>query len=548
MPTEDRRTGDTKSGKIIMRRPLATASLAAALFAVAMPIALAAPPAAAQVRSPLDLTTDPADKAVMAEAAAAVADRPPSLAKLDAVLAKLPRPTPLRGMIQSTRATLLIAQPDSKPAVAAIDEALRLLPDHPVPKMIATEVFTFSGAPQRAADLWLALSQQAPALARGSQRYTMMALVGRLRDIGDRARADRVSARLGEIGFAAALAPERSSYATAQIRDAMRAGRTTDAITAVPTVGDPDDLVAMFIDKRYAALWPRITEWSGGSFDAPARRYLEELRSDWAAADDFQTATPYARELAGRQAYDAVVALFLPMFDQAPSVGFAQGADTLAPLVARALTATGRAAEGQALLARVAGTLSPEAGANALNIDAAYLTLAALNGDWAQAVTRADTFLTRARTFGSAVNTGAMIGVQSYRACALHQLGRTAEAERTKAEVMLAAVTNPSRVANMLACMNDAAALRTLLVARLADENTRPWALNYVQPFTRDTHFALDRLTDPVHEAVRTSPEVVAAATTVGRILPAPIGGTLPTGFEPYRTPPSGKPLGKDAV
>ena len=522
--------------------------VAATLLAVIAPVALASPPAAAQVKSPIELTTDPADKAVMAEAAAAVAERPPSLAKLDAVLAKLPRPTPLRGMVQSARAAILNAEPDHRPAVAAIDEALRLLPDHPLPKMIATEVFTFSGAPQRAADLWLALSQQAPALARESQRYTMIALVGRLRDKGDNARADRVSARLGEIGFAAALAPERSSYATAQIHDAMRAGRTADAVAAVPTVGDPDDLVAMFIDKRYAVLWPRITEWSGGSFDAPSRRYLEELRADWNAADDFETATPYARELASRRAYPAVVALFLPMFDRAPNAELTMGAETLAPIVARALTATGRAAEGQALLARVAAKLPREAAANALNIDAAYLTLAALNGDWAQAVTRADAFLARAKGFGTSGNASAIVGVQAYRACALFRLGRTAEAERVKAEVMLASATNPSRVADMLACMNDAAAIRTLVVAQLANEDTRGWALGFMQPHTLDPRFVLDRLTYPVRQQVRADPTVIAAATAVGRILPAPVGERLPTGFEPYRAPPTAQPIGKDAV
>lgn len=524
-------------------------SLAIALLAAATPPLLTARLAAAQVKSPIELTTDPADKAVMAEAAAAVAERPPSLAKLDAVLAKLPRPTPLRGMVQSIRAALLVAQPDdNERAVAAIDEALRLLPDHPLPKMIATEVFTFSGAPQRAADLWLALSQQSPDFARQSQRYTMQALIGRLNDLGDRARADRVAARLGEIGFASALAPERSGYAAAQILDMIRAGRTADAVAAVPTVGDPDDLVAMFVDKRYAALWPRITEWSGGSFDAPARRYLEELRSDWNAADDFLTATPYARELASAQAYDAVVALFLPMFDRAYPDGYGQGAETLAPIVARSLTAVGRGADGQALLARVAAKLARDAGANALNIDAAYVTLTAGAGDWAQALTRADTFLARAKRFGPGINSGAIIGIQSYRACALHRLGRAAEAERAEAEVMFAAATRPARVADMLACMEDEAALRQFVVARLADEDTRRWALRWVQPYVGDPRVPLDRLTDPVHNRVRTNPEVITAATRVGRILPAPVGGHLPTGFEPYHTPRSGKPLDKDAV
>ncbi|WP_294358075.1 hypothetical protein [uncultured Sphingomonas sp.] len=522
--------------------------IAAALLAVTTPVAALAPlPAAAQVKSPLELTTDPADRAVMAEAAAAVAERPPSLSKLDGILAKLPRPTPLRGMVQTARAAILNSQPDNRPAVAAIEEALRLLPEHPAPKMVATEVFTFSGAPQRAADLWLSVSQQAPEVARQSERYTMNALLGRLHDIGDHARSDRVSARLGEIGFATALAPERSSYALATIRAAMRAGHTADAIAAVPTVGDASDLAAIYVDRRFEPLWPRIAEWTGGNFDAPMRRYLEELRADWNASQTFETATPYARQLASLQAYDAVVALFLPLFDHLSRDDYDAGVETLAPIVARSLTAMGRAADGQALLGRVAQQLPSELGANALNIDAAYATLAAQRTDWPQAITRADTFLTRLKSFGS-INSSAITGVQAYRACALFQSGRLAEAQAAKADVMLAAATNPSTVAFMLACLNDAQTLRTLVIDRLADENTREWALGYVQPSVREDRFPIQRLTTPVNDAVRTSPDVIAAANKVGRILPAPIGGKLPSGFEPFRTPPSTTPLGKDAV
>ncbi|SEK70071.1 hypothetical protein SAMN05216382_0947 [Sphingomonas palmae] len=522
--------------------------VAAALLAVTTPIAALTPLAAtAQVKSPLELTTDPADRAVMAEAAAAVAERPPSLAKLDAVLAKLPRPTPLRGMVQSARASVLNQEPNDKLAVAAVEEALRLLPDHPVPKMVATEVFTFSGAPQRAADLWLVVSQQAPELARQSDRYTMNALLGRLYEIGDHARGDRVSARLGEIGFATALAPERSTYALATIRAAMRAGRTADAIAAVPTVGDADDLAAMYINRRFEPLWPRIAEWSGGSFDAPRRRYLEELRADWNATQSFETATPYARELASLQAYDAVVKLFLPLFDHLTKEDYDAGVETLAPIVARSLTAIGRASDGQALLGRVAQQLPAEAGANVLNIDAAYVTLAAQYADWPQAITRADTFLARLKTLGS-INRSAIISIQAYRTCALFRSNRLSEAQTGKAEVMLAAATNPSTVAFMLACMNDAPTLRAHVIDRLADEDTRGWALGYVQPFVSEERVPIQRLTAPVHEAVRTSSDVVAAANKVGRILPAPIGGKLPSGFEPFRTPPSTTPLGKDAV
>ena len=131
----------------------------------------AASPVTAQVTNPLAATTDPGDRAVMAEAASAVASRTPDIARLDAVLAKLPRPTPLRGMVQTVRAGVLANAKDPAPAVAAVEEALRLLPDDPRPKLVAAGIFTFAGSPQRAADLWILASRESPGFARMSDRY-----------------------------------------------------------------------------------------------------------------------------------------------------------------------------------------------------------------------------------------------------------------------------------------------------------------------------------------------------------------------------------------
>jgi hypothetical protein len=273
------------------------------------------------------MTTDASDRAVMAEAASAVASRTPDIGRLNATLAKLPRPTPLRGMVQTARAGVLANARDAGPAVAAIEDALRLLPDDPRPKLVAAAIFTFSGSPQRAADLWMEASRLSPDFARMTDRYIVMAMIGRLTDIGDRARADRISARLAEIGFINGLAPERSNTALAKTREAVRNQQQADALLAVTTIGDPDDLLTLYIDKRYVALWPRIAEWAGPNLAAQSRRYLEELRADWQAGNDFETATPYARRLADLQAYTAVNSLFLPMFDSVRP-GFASpGAD-----------------------------------------------------------------------------------------------------------------------------------------------------------------------------------------------------------------------------
>lgn len=501
-------------------------------------------------------TFDAEDRAVLAEAIPALQGSPPDIRRLDAVLAKLPRPTLLRAMIQTARAAVLAQARDMGPAVAAIDEAIRLVPDNPQPKVVATGIFTFSGAPQRAADIWMQASREAPALARMVDRYVMSALIGRLVEIGDRARADKVSARMGEIGFAAALAPERSAAAVAGVRQALREGRTHDAVVGVTAVADPSDLLQLYTDRSYAALWPRITEWAGADLSMQVRRYLEELRSDWTAAGSFETATPYARRLADVGAYSAVVGLFLPMFDTLKSGGRQSdehqeaqaGMETLAPVVSRSLANLGRRADAQALLTKVAAAMPTDDQGSALNIDGAFLTLAMLEMDWAQVLTRADRFLERGRAFGPGINRSATLQVESIKACALSRTGREADAQSMARAVLANEIELPGIVMSMHICRGDSAAARQLIVARLADERTRGWALDFLHSKPDDAGTPHGRAAEPVQRAIVTAPEVVAAAQRVGRILPKTALGELPAGFEPFRAPPRAKPLDPDSI
>lgn len=516
---------------------------------VGLMIALATP-ATAQLSDPLAMTTDPADQAVMAEVAVAISSRKPDLAKLDILLAKLPRPTPLRGMVQTFRAMALSNLSDANPgpATAAIEEALRLLPDDPRPKLAGSMIFTFSGAPQRAADLWMQASRQAPELARMSDRYYMTALIARLREFGDSARADRVAARLGEIGFSAALAPERSDSALANTRQAVRDRRDSEALSAVTAIGDPDDLLTLYVDRRYEMVWPRIAEWAAPDLSDQSRRYLEELRSDWTAADDFHTAAPYAQRLAKMRSYAAVAQLFPPMFDRLRPGAYQEDAERLAPIVARSLAVLGRDAEARSLLDKVAAAMPADYGANALNIDGAYVTLGTIRTDWPEVIARADLFLARARSFGDSVNGSALLQVQAWRACALWRTGREAEAQQAIAQVAMGSALLPSTVMSMHLCRGDSSSARTLLIARLADENTRGWALAFVQPTGAYADTPLERLLNPVADGVRTSPEVVSAANAVGRILPKPVDETVPEGFDPFRAKPVARPSGLDAI
>lgn len=514
-------------------------------MAAAAAVLLLGAPVVAQVADPFAMTTDPADRAVMAEAAATMAGNP-DIAQLDALLAKLPRPTPLRGMVQASRAALL-SMDDQPRAVAAIEESLRLLPGHPWPKMGAAYIFTFSGSPQRAADLWLEASRIAPQYARTMDNYVLSALVGRLIEIGDPVRADRVRSRMGEIGYAAGLANERSASALSLARDALRNQREDDAAGQVSAIVSPDDLATLYVDNRYRSLWPRIAEWAGVQLQQQSRRYLEDLRRDWISANDFETASGYARQLARFGEYQAIVALFLPLFDRIKLDEPVPDAEFLAPVVARALANLDREPEARALLEKVDASLKTDS-TGGLNIDGAYITLAIQRLDWVDVLARSEAFLAKASQLGSDVNSSAVRMVQGFQACALSRSGRVAEAETVVAQVASAGALTPGAAWEMHLCRGDAQAARALLIARLADEKTRDWALATVQPQRADTANPFDREIGLVAQAVRTAPDVIAAANRVGRILPQPVIGDLPAGFDPMQLRPDAPPASPDSI
>lgn len=502
-------------------------------------LSMAAAPTTAQVQDPVAMTTDPADRAVMAEAAAAVGARQPDLARLDAVLAKLPRPTPLRGMVQAVRAVALLDKQRPGEAVRAVEEAMRLLPDHPVAMLAGAYVLTFSGAPQRAADLWLQVTRSAPQYALRFDEYVLDALVGRLRDVGDRDRADRVQASLAEIGFAGALAPERSAAASATLRAHLAAGERAEAEAAVPGIGDPGQMATLLVDRRYEALWPRIEQWGGPGLEDQSRRYLDELRREWSGSRGFDTGANYARRLAGARAYQAVVALFLPMFNEPTLSAQAKGVEFLTPIVARSLASLGREDEGKRLLRRVQALLADEKSARVLNLDANLMLLDAAEQRWGEVLPQADAFLAKATALGPDVNRSAILTVRAVRACALQGLGRRGEADAELATLLLAQSVQPGAAWQVLACRGDEEGARELLLTRLADEATRDWALGVVQPDLPNSDRPQDRAEHAFSEKLRRDPKVLAAVAKVGRVLPRPVGGMLPPGFDPFASQPS---------
>ncbi|MGJ3628126.1 hypothetical protein AB5I41_16275 [Sphingomonas sp. MMS24-JH45] len=132
---------------------------------------LAAMPVAAQKRMPEPV--DAAEAAVLPDLAVALAAERPEVAPLDdALLARLPRPTPLRGVVQTIRATALLGEDRNAEAKAAAEEAVRLTPGLAMPRIIASYVLTFVGTPVAAAGYWLEASTLDPEMARQTEEIS----------------------------------------------------------------------------------------------------------------------------------------------------------------------------------------------------------------------------------------------------------------------------------------------------------------------------------------------------------------------------------------
>lgn len=176
-----------------------------------------------------------------------------------------------------------------------------------------------------------------------------------------------------------------------------------------------------------------------------------------------------------------------------------------------------------------------------LNLLAASMTT---NGNalrWVAVVPRATEFLNRAQTAGPAVNRSAVVQVLAVRGCAHWHLGRRPEAERDMAEVLIAQALQPGAGWRVLLCRGDEAAQRAFLLARLADEDTRNWALRVAQPAGQPSPTALDRIEHAAGERMRRDPAFTAAVAKVGRVLSRPVGDRLPLGFDPFAVRPSAR-------
>ncbi|NYT39281.1 hypothetical protein HZY97_00790 [Sphingomonas sp. R-74633] len=518
---------------------LKAGSIAFALLAAAVPAQAQTAPqgqdAVAAVQAGLGHYAEPAESALLPDIAMALTMREPKdgLAAFDTLVARLDRPTPLRGIVQSMRATLLSRVNRNTDALMAAEEAIRLAPGVPQVKLYAINAMVFSGAPQRAADLWMALSREYPSLAMMSGSYELDTMRERLRDLGDNKRADALSARIAEMGMADQTARRTSDGALAQIRIYVEAGKIAEAGALVPSVLAPRDLVQLYLDRRYEKLWPAIARWSGDDLSRSQKLYFEALRRDWRSGGSLDSATDYARGLNSVRAYSAITDLFLPMLAPEALKFDDDGVEFITPVVARGLLGQGKGDEAVALLKRVDAAYPYPDSAQQLNFTGNLAEIYFTLGRYAESSTTATAWLRSAQRKGAEINKAALVGVEAVRACALIRGGKADEAHGDVADVLMSRIGLPDPAIEIYGCQDDFAGGKALLIESLADESRRGWALRWLQPSSVNYPFEESRRIDRFQKRLAADPDVRAAAEKVGRILPFTLTEKMPAGFDP---------------
>jgi tetratricopeptide (TPR) repeat protein len=456
------------------------------------------------------------------------AGSPDALAVLDQLVTSLPRPTPFRGMVQLARVTALVQLDRHDDAFQPIEEAIRLLPEHAIPKLIGAEIYTYSTNPSRAADLWLTASREDPEAARQINDYHVKSLLGRLEDEGDDRRADLVSNRLVEIGYAGGLTKDRSARALSVIQSKIKAADVTGAVALVPALVTPGHFVSLLVDKRYSKLWPAIEEWAGTRLEKQWPVYLATLDREWEASRSLDAAAAYANALVDVNDHAAVVAKFMPLLAPEKLLPSDADAEYLAPIIAGALAKMGRANEGIELLRRLLLVWPPATDARGLNISANLARQQLFDSRTEDALKSITQVLADAAARGPLINRSALAAMHLVKACALHKLGRTAELTDSKAVIIANQIGSPGPYIAMLACTNDRPSAKAFLLARLNDENRRGFALQYLQPTEEEFQQPYRKALQPFQDGLRRDPELLKLATRYGQILSFPVSGRLP--------------------
>jgi hypothetical protein len=305
----------------------------------------------------------------------------------------------------------------------------------------------------------------------------------------------------------------RVGFAESAIGALLDQGQPDEAEGLLERIEQPELLSSMLVDRRYAPLWRAVESRLGPagtlSVDAFARDKLTTY-SDMPTSDAALRDAANAMLLLGR--YADVIDM---TDDVAVREGMGREAVQTVMLRARALTALGRNAEAEKVLApfmALDATKSPE-------ITTPLITYPELLDDTGQSA-KALEAARAARIKGAGViNPFGMRWLDRTEICALSALGRTAEASAAITQIKTYTSDNHAAVIEALLCARRDAEASELALKAFADKDAGTELIYQFQPGGSIPGAGPSRLRD-LWAAFLTKPAIKAAFEKRGRIMP----------------------------
>jgi len=317
-----------------------------------------------------------------------------------------------------------------------------------------------------------------------------------------------------------------NGFAARSVLGLTEHGRLTQARALLAQVQEPQSLSQMLVDRRYAAMWPAIEARANPDFTAIEANWIGiTARESAAEPQNFRRLTALGAALRGAGRRAELIALVEPLTGSpdraAARLGLAPGAVALDDYgwavneYAYAFAHSGRAPEADRVFADLVD-MGMERAPQLVGmiINRAELLLAAGRFDNAlNALAAAEPLDRTASVYGQ-------MWAWRIRVCALHALGRDAQAADPLARMAAAKADNWSAYTAAMLCLDRPDAVETALLACLADERFRAEALAEVQDTQTPARLPFEAVLHARLAAVVARPTVATAIERWGRLLP----------------------------
>lgn len=446
---------------------------AAALIAIALP-------AAAQVRPSGPMPATPEERAVLpllreATEADRRGDYAGALATAEKALAQLPEPSKFRAWINCAYGLRMLGSDDAK-ARPAIEECHRFLPDEPGAKMAYGRLLIEDGKKAEGYPLVAAAIRGDPRWLQHCDSAVTGSIRTELRVLAYERALDDVRADLIEALTGTACAGEDPAFYSGLMRDViarrLARGEGEKARASLPAVIDPDDLLKMLVDRRYAPLWVDLGQMTSGTLEPQRVAFVHKVRQNYLAAPSLASATQlaYALNVTGARA-EAIAVLAKALADPALAVPGRFEDSTAATRLADMRNEAGETREAvvtapfRALLAKG----SPQTDPGLWNV-IPNLALTLINyGKPGEALAVLDRYVPDPKGLDSPAAHGYFLAL---RGCARAKNG-DAGGQALLDQVVRDFAGNGGAVKIAVTCGNDRKALRETILAQMEDEQAR---------------------------------------------------------------------------